>query len=219
MGLKAKNIKINGIEYSLSGNVDVVDNLTTADSASALSANQGKVLNDKIESIESESVVANYDKETGTMKLEFNVPVQGVIEDTLDSTNQYNALSANQGRVLNEKIDSVEDTINSALDLCGTVDLLADFNGRIATEVTIHDMSVYKQLSVGICVVESDGYTKVIGTGIIPRSTFVSGGMTLQVFGGNESTWGLIKSTESNTSIICNRTSETTHSMKIWGIR
>jgi hypothetical protein len=111
------------------------------------------------------------------------------------------------------------DTVNDKLELCGTVDLLVDFNGRFATEVTVPNMSQYKQLSVGICVAGSDGYTKVIGTAIIPRSTFVSGGMTLQVFGGNESTWGSIKSTNSNTSIICNRTSATTHTMKVWGIR
>lgn len=108
--------------------------------------------------------------------------------------------------------------LNSNLELCGTVDLLVDFNGIVATEVTIPDMSQYKQLSVGICVVDG-GYTKAIGTAIIPRSTFVSGGMTLQVFGGNESTWGSIKSTNKNTSIICNRTSSTTYTMRVWGIR
>lgn len=117
MGIKAENIRINGVEYSLSGsgsNVDIIDNLETADSQSALSANQGKVLNEKIETLETGTVIGEYDEETGTMKLEFNTPVQGIIEDTLESDNIDNALSAKQGKVLNNKITNVENIANEA---------------------------------------------------------------------------------------------------------
>ena len=145
MGLKAKNLKINGVEYSLSGNVDVVDNLETADSTSALSANQGKILNDKIEEFESESVVANYDKETGTMKLEFNVPVKGIVEDTLESTNSDNALSANQGKILNDNINTINDNLFK-LDYKNKVKLTLDSfpytvpkRGILILEVTPED--------------------------------------------------------------------------------
>lgn len=36
-----------------------------------------------------------------------------LVEDNLISTNSYNALSANQGRVLNEKIEDVKTTIQN----------------------------------------------------------------------------------------------------------
>ena len=110
MSKKIRKLTVNGIDYDLSSSggsgVDVIDNLTTEDSDSALSANQGKILNDKIELIETESIVAEYEEETATLDLQFNVPVQGVVEDTLDSNNSYNALSANQGRILKESVDT-----------------------------------------------------------------------------------------------------------------
>ena len=54
MSNKVKILRVNGEEYNLSGtgSVDIVDNLETADSDSALSANQGKILNEKIDGIE-----------------------------------------------------------------------------------------------------------------------------------------------------------------------
>ena len=109
MGLKTNIIRINGVEYDLASSggsdIDVIDNLTTEDSESALSANQGKVLNDKVETIKTQAVMAEYHDETGSLELEFNTPVQGIVEDTLESDNSYNALSANQGRVLKEAVD------------------------------------------------------------------------------------------------------------------
>ena len=108
---KIKKFDINGITYDLGGLSNVVDNLETADSQSALSANQGKVLNEKVETIKMESVVGNYNKDTGTMKLQFTTPVQGIVEDTLESDNTDNALSAKQGKVLNEKIDILNNSI------------------------------------------------------------------------------------------------------------
>lgn len=90
-------------------NVNIIDNLETADSESALSANQGKVLNEKIELIETGTVVAEYDEDTENLTLELNVPVKGIIEDTLESTDAENALSAKQGKVLNEKVETATD--------------------------------------------------------------------------------------------------------------
>ena len=110
--MESKNVKtitIGGVKYDLSSSgssdIDIVDNLETADSESALSANQGKILNEKIETIETETIIGEYDEETGTMKLEFNTPVQGIIEDTLESDNADNALSAKQGKILKEAVD------------------------------------------------------------------------------------------------------------------
>jgi hypothetical protein len=57
------------------GSTPIIDNLTSTSTTSALSANQGRILNEK-------SVT---------------------VEDNLNSTSTTNALSANQGRILNEK--------------------------------------------------------------------------------------------------------------------
>ena len=106
--------------------------------------------------------------------------------------------------------------------MCGTVDLLADFNGTTSTQITVPDMSQYKQIMIGIQTLGNYNgpvNRNVIGTAIIPRSSFVTGGMLLKAYGGNESTWGSIQSIFSNTSLICNRTSATTTHMGIWGIR
>lgn len=114
---RTKVIRINGVEYvfepsGTGANIDIVDNLETTDVNSALSANQGKVLNDKVELLKSETMVPEYNEETETLKLNFKVPTQGIIEDTLESDNANNALSANQGKILNEKINNVENIID-----------------------------------------------------------------------------------------------------------
>ena len=114
---RTKVIRINGVEYIFESsgtgtNINIVDNLETTDVNSALSANQGKVLNDKVELLKSETMVPEYNEETETLKLNFKVPTQGVIEDTLESDNANNALSAKQGKVLNEKIDNVQLQLN-----------------------------------------------------------------------------------------------------------
>ena len=150
-------------------NVNIIDNLETADSESALSANQGKILNDKIETIETQSVVGQYDEETGTMKLEFNVPAQGIIEDTLESTNSYNALSANQGRVLNEKIDNKVnksgDTITGDLTVEGQSvlgDIYTDSkNVYLQQGYKVHDFGSYT---------DKDGYVKFASIAIMGAS-------------------------------------------------
>lgn len=104
------------------------------------------------------------------------------------------------------------------MDLCGTVDLLYTFGGAVETEVTVPDMSVYKQLLVGLFV-NDENTRRMVGSTIVPRSTFVLGSLNVQIFGSNENQWGLIKSTQSNTSLICNRTAANTFQMAIWGIR
>lgn len=68
--------------------IKVIDNLTSTDKTAALSANQGKLLNDKINNLNIVKVI-----------------------DNLTSTDTKNALSANQGRILNSKF-------NTKLDKC-----------------------------------------------------------------------------------------------------
>ena len=70
---------------------DVVDSLTSASTTDALSANQGKILNEKIEDITIDVI------------------------DDLTSTSTTDALSANQGRILDEKIEDVTKAVNTAI--------------------------------------------------------------------------------------------------------
>ena len=104
---KILNDKIDNLDFADA--FDIVDNLESSDAESALSANQGRVLNEKVESIETKSVVSSYNEETQNISLEFSVPTQGIVEDTLESDNKYNALSANQGRVLKEAVNTATD--------------------------------------------------------------------------------------------------------------
>ena len=117
MGLETKKVIINGKVYDLSGNgssnINIIDNTETEDSNSALSAKQGKILNDKVEEIKGKTVVAEYDEKTRTIDLQFNTPVQGIIEDNLTSNNSYNALSAKQGKILDEKIADISNKISA----------------------------------------------------------------------------------------------------------
>lgn len=67
-----------------------IDNLNSTSTTDALSANQGKVLNDKI--------------------LGLNIPS---VVDNLTSTSATNALSANQGKVLNDSITNTNNKITT----------------------------------------------------------------------------------------------------------
>lgn len=78
--------------------IDVINNLTSTSTTNALSANQGKVLNETIDGV-SHSVS------------DLNTTVSNLVVDNLTSTSTTNALSANQGRILNEAIDDVSHTV------------------------------------------------------------------------------------------------------------
>lgn len=79
-------------------------------------------------------------------------------------------------------------------------------------------MSAYKQLMFGLWVSTEDN-AEFLAKAIMPRSTFVSGHRSVKMFGGNTSTWDLVKSIGSNTTLVCNRTSATTEGIEIWGVK
>lgn len=143
---RIKDLTVNGIDYRLAssgegGSVDIIDNLTSTDSDAALSANQGKVLNEKIENIETQTVVADYDSEGEILKLQFNTPVQGIVEDTLESNNSFNALSAKQGKILNEKLEAntqLIDTLKAQLVQVGLA--TGDDSRTVPANYEIHDL-------------------------------------------------------------------------------
>ena len=193
MGIKAENIRINGIEYTLGGSgsdIDVIDNLNTEDSSSALSANQGKVLNDKIEMIEGKSVVAKYDEETEILDLEFNVPTQGIIEDTLNSTNKYNALSANQGKILNDKINNINSSNTDFIQLTTTI---GEGTGQ-AFSVN----SIYYIIRNGICYVNFNLWTNSVSN----EWVVIGSGLPIPVSGSLQYTVGSHSPTDNSSIVI-----------------
>lgn len=113
---KEDKVKLNGVETGANKTV-LVDNLTSTSTVQGLSANQGKILNDKID-----NVIANNDIT--------------IVTDNLTSDSATEALSARQGKVLDDKIqnhidnDVVLNVIDN-LDSTSSVDVLSANQGRI----------------------------------------------------------------------------------------
>lgn len=113
---------------------DIADNLTTDDSTKVLSAKQGKILNDKVVDVEGDVAtiinsiieIENGTSLTGVVKTVNNIAPDGNgnveitvsgdglttadILDVLDSTATDKALSANQGKTLDDKITTHAET-------------------------------------------------------------------------------------------------------------
>lgn len=105
----------------------IEDNLTSTSTSAALSAKQGKVLKDSIDTLEDEiqdivsvSVVDNLNTQDGTKSLSANqgyilnqtkLNISNVV-DSLTSTSSTSALSARQGKVLNTSIESLQTQID-----------------------------------------------------------------------------------------------------------
>lgn len=122
--------------YSTSGftankmGVAVIDNLTTADSKKALSANQGKVLNEKkadktIQVIAGNgltgggSLDANRTLNVASANDGITVNADNIQLNTVDNLTTASAtkpLSANQGKILNEKMTTLTNVANGKLD-------------------------------------------------------------------------------------------------------
>jgi len=119
---------------------DIQDNLVSTDREVPLSANQGRVLDEEISSLrtildtkENSLGVGSYHQVLATgengNKVWIDLPdiEQVYVYDKLDSVSTSLALSANQGRILNERIS----TNNSSINLLNT-DLL-DLTQRVTT--------------------------------------------------------------------------------------
>ena len=85
---------------------DVVDNLTTEDSSSSLSAAQGKALNDKINGLVYNGLTSDdADKALSALQgKNLNDKINGLVVNNLTTTDSSKALSAAQGKALNDKI-------------------------------------------------------------------------------------------------------------------
>lgn len=91
----------------------VTDNLTSTSSTSPLSANQGRLLNinvnSRVEKVAGKDLSSN--DYTTTEKNKLNGLQNTTVTDSLTSTSTTEALSANQGRILNTNVNSKVDKV------------------------------------------------------------------------------------------------------------
>lgn len=89
--------------------VTVIDNLNSSDSNAALSANQGRILNNRFTGF----IVNDLTTASTTQALSagqgkvLNDKINNLVVDSLASTSTTQALSANQGKILNDKVSSL----------------------------------------------------------------------------------------------------------------
>ena len=108
-----EKIKLSGLEEGGGGTATVVeDTLDSTSTTNALSANQGKILNEaldnKVDKVEGKGLsTEDFTTEEKTKLANLGANISAVVEDTLTSTSTTNALSANMGKILNDtKCDS-----------------------------------------------------------------------------------------------------------------
>ena len=145
---KSKNLSGYGIEDAytkeeiddlIPEQIEVVNNLTSTDTDKALSANQGKILNDKITDLD-EAFTDYYNKE----EVDNLIPEQVEIVDNLTSTNTDKALSANQGKVLNEKNETLQQGIS---DLQAGIVGKEDKTNRVPSGLALHGNDYHEDVS------------------------------------------------------------------------
>lgn len=164
--------------YSASGftankmGVAVIDNLTTADSKKALSANQGKVLNEKKADKTIQVIAGNGLTGGGDLNANRTLNVASANDgitvnanniqlntvDNLTTTSTTKPLSANQGKILSEKVDNAVSTVVNKLDrgslpenIANAKDLysLLENNGGLTFDTNCTYIQESKQKNVG----------------------------------------------------------------------
>lgn len=112
----------------------VVDNLNSTSNIDALSANQGKVLNEKIDNL--------------------NIPQ---IVDSLDSTDTTKALSANQGKILNDKFNKKYSGVRSANYLFATKPVSPTSTNAGTLTLFVNNLDYYDKGIAGFVNIDRDG--------------------------------------------------------------
>lgn len=95
---------------------DIIDNLTTADKTKVLSANQGKILNDtKFDKSQVTSAIENSTTKAAAAKLIYDLNNQkldkSAVVDNLITEDASKALSARQGKWLNDELHTLDNTV------------------------------------------------------------------------------------------------------------
>ena len=95
---------------------DIIDNLTTVDKTKVLSANQGKILNDaKFDKSQVTSAIENSTTKAAAAKLIYDLNNQkldkSAVVDNLITEDASKALSARQGKSLNDELHTLDNTV------------------------------------------------------------------------------------------------------------
>lgn len=95
---------------------DIIDNLTTDDKTKVLSANQGKILNDtKFDKSQVTSAIENSTTKAAAAKLIYDLNNQkldkSAVVDNLITEDASKALSARQGKSLNDELHTLDNTV------------------------------------------------------------------------------------------------------------
>lgn len=126
---QAELTKLGGIEAN-ANKTTLVDNLTSTSTTTALTANQGRVLNASITTHSGDTVkhITSAERTAWNAKSDFsgsyndltnkpNIPTPTTVENILTSTSTTSALSSNQGRVLNTNITNhINDVVKHVTD-------------------------------------------------------------------------------------------------------
>ena len=124
-----------GTDWTTTGvQTKIVDNLNSTSTTDALSANQGKVLNEKINDL--------------------NIPQ---VVDSLDSTDATKALSANQGKILNEKFNKKYSGVRSANYLFATKPLSPSSTNFGTLTLFVSNLDYYDKGMAGFVNIDRDG--------------------------------------------------------------
>ena len=145
---KASQDDLDALEQNIqtiisSGGIVAIDNLNSDDTVNALSAKQGKVLNEKLADKADKSDLENLRTE-----LQQIISSGGIVAiNNLDSDDTVNALSAAQGKVLNEKITDMKSTVDG-LGIFGMSYTIDSFNNEgKPTQITFTDDGVICNLT------------------------------------------------------------------------
>lgn len=117
LSYKANNSSINDLQINKINKTDIVDNLNSTSATKVLSANQGKILDNKITT-------------SSNLKIDKND-----IIDNLDSTNSTKVLSAKQGNILNGYINTINTTLTNKAninDIAANYESKTEHNNDIA---------------------------------------------------------------------------------------
>ena len=99
---------------------DVVDDLASSESKKALSAKQGKILNGKISTIETNIGYMDSDINDILSRVNECLTYNEVI-DNVSSTDTNKPLSANQGKILSDKIGDIETALDNIIAIQNTL--------------------------------------------------------------------------------------------------
>lgn len=165
------------INVDLPANLNIINNLTTASAGQgALDAYQGKVLKDSIPQVVNDlSSTSTTSALSANQGYILNNKINSLVVNTLDSLSTTNALSAAQGKILNNSINELQTDINNIKTQITHDFMVLGFSGG---ESTWTEDAVW--VPVGFRTVKSSSGSKLINS--MPNVKIGAGVSKVRVF-------------------------------------